>query len=167
MRRAPFQRRLAAQAFDAGRFRRPRRAADFRMRPPVPHAGLKFPRNRPIYFPIHKRPVAHRSADDAIPHEPNLPMISSTSSPDRAARPEVIAASEQAAGRTPAARPDQVSTESAAFLEAALVRHGEIRADVVARARGLAADPAYPPVEISRHVAGQILSAADLSEDES
>jgi hypothetical protein len=60
-----------------------------------------------------------------------------------------------------------VSTEHAAFLRSELERQPEIRPEVVERARALAADPSYPPVEIMRHVASQILAAPDLSEDQS
>jgi hypothetical protein len=58
-------------------------------------------------------------------------------------------------------------TENATILRQALVRQPEIRPEVVARARALAADPAYPPVSILRSMAQQILAAPDLSEDES
>jgi hypothetical protein len=64
-------------------------------------------------------------------------------------------------------RPDLLSTDSAAALRSSLVRHSEIRPEVVARARALAADPAYPSVAIMRRVAQQIVAAPDLSEDES
>lgn len=60
-----------------------------------------------------------------------------------------------------------MSTENAEFLRAELARQPEIRPEVVERARGLAADSAYPPVEVARHVAAQILAAPDLSENES
>lgn len=94
-------------------------------------------------------------------------MISSTSSTDRTARPELVAAAAQSAGRAEAPRPDQISTEHAAFLRAELQRQPEIRPEVVARARELAADPNYPPREALRQVAAQILNSPDLSEDES
>ena len=94
-------------------------------------------------------------------------MISSTSSSDRAARPEALSAAGQPAVRPLAPRPDQISTASAAFLRSALQRQPEIRPDVVARARALAADPSYPPVAVMKKVAEQILRSPDLSEDES
>ena len=93
-------------------------------------------------------------------------MISSASSPDRTPRPDLVSAAGQASPRPAAARPDRISTEHAAFLRAELERQPEIRADVVERARGLAADPSYPPIEVSRHVAAQILASPDLSEDQ-
>lgn len=94
-------------------------------------------------------------------------MISSTSSTDRIARTDAVAAPGQPAARPFAPRPDSISTESAAFLRKALDRHPEIRPEVVERARALAADPNYPPVAVMKHVASQILGAPDLSEDES
>ena len=64
-------------------------------------------------------------------------------------------------------RLDQISTESADFLRAELQRQPEIRPEVVARARALAADPNYPPMAAIRKVAAQILASPDWSEDES
>jgi hypothetical protein len=60
---------------------------------------------------------------------------------------------------------DQISIENAVFLRAELARQPEIRAEVVARARELAADPGYPPAEAVRKIADQILRSPDLSED--
>jgi len=94
-------------------------------------------------------------------------MISSASSPDRAARPDLVAAAGPAAPRPPALRPDQLSTEHAESLRAALARQPEIRPEVVARASLLAADPNYPPPAVIQRVAQHVLAAPDLSEDES
>ncbi len=94
-------------------------------------------------------------------------MISSTTSTDRAARPDLVSSAAPFPPRPLAQRPDQISTESAAFLRAELGRQPEIRPEVVARARALAADPSYPPPEALRKVAEQILGSPDLSEDES
>jgi hypothetical protein len=94
-------------------------------------------------------------------------MISSTSSSDRAPRPEALSAAGQPAVRPFAPRPDQISTDSVAFLRGALQRQPEIRPDVVARARTLAADPSYPSQEVLKKVAEQILRSPDLTEDES
>ena len=94
-------------------------------------------------------------------------MISSTSSTDRAARPDLVSSTTPASERPQAPRSDQISTESAAFLRSELARQPEIRPEVVERARALAADPNYPPVEIIRNVAEQILNSPDLSEDQS
>lgn len=94
-------------------------------------------------------------------------MISSTSSTDRAARPDLVSNAPTTSERPAAPRSDQISTEGAAFLRAELERQPEIRPEVVERARALAADPSYPPVEVLRHVAEQILNSPDLSEDRS
>jgi hypothetical protein len=94
-------------------------------------------------------------------------MISSTSSPDRAGRPDVVANTGQSTARPLAPRPDQISTENAEFLRSELKRQPEVRPEVVERARALAADPNYPPTEALRHVAAQILASPDLTEDNS
>jgi hypothetical protein len=94
-------------------------------------------------------------------------MITSTSSTDRTVRPEILPAGGKPATRTQDARLDQISIENAVFLRAELARQPEIRAEVVARARMLAADPTYPPLEAVQNVAEQILRSRDLSEDES
>ena len=94
-------------------------------------------------------------------------MISSTSSTNRAARPDILSAPSTSTERPFAPRPDQISTEGAAFLKTELQRQPAIRPEVVERARALAADPSYPPREILRNVARQILNSPDLSEDES
>jgi len=93
-------------------------------------------------------------------------MISSTSSADRSARPDLVSTPSVASERPYTPRPDQISTESAAFLRAELQRQPEVRPEVVERARALAADPNYPPQEVLREVAQQILNSPDLSEDE-
>ena len=94
-------------------------------------------------------------------------MISSTSSTDRAARPDLVSGPAPATERPQTPRSDQISTEGAAFLKAELDRQPEIRPEVVERARALATDPNYPPVEVLRNVAEQILNSPDLSEDQS
>lgn len=89
------------------------------------------------------------------------------SSPERAARADSVAIPGQPVARAFQQRPDQISTQSAAFLRTALGSQPELRPEVVARARALAADPGYPSVSIMRNVASQVLSAPDLSDDES
>lgn len=93
-------------------------------------------------------------------------MITSTTSTDRTVRPDPVPAAANGANRGLVARPDQISTENAAFLRAELQRQPEIRPDVVARARALAGDPNYPPQAVLRDVAAKILAAPDLSETE-
>jgi hypothetical protein len=94
-------------------------------------------------------------------------MISSTSSSDRAVRPELASAPGPVSARPSTPRPDQISTESAAFLRAELVRQPEVRPEVVERGRTLAADPNYPSSSIIQSIAGKILASPDLSEDAS
>ena len=94
-------------------------------------------------------------------------MISSASPSDRTSRADALTASGPAVPRPFAVRPDRISTESAAFLRAELTRQPEIRPDVVARGRLLAADPAYPPARTVRLIAQSILAAPDLSDDDS
>jgi hypothetical protein len=62
---------------------------------------------------------------------------------------------------------DQVSTANADFLKSELARQPEVRPDVVARGKALAADSSYPPKSVISSVASQILNSPDLSEDES
>lgn len=94
-------------------------------------------------------------------------MISSASSPDRTARTDLVSAAGPSAPRPYAPRPDQITTESAAFLRGELARQPAIRPEVVERARALAADSGYPSTEVITRVAEMILAAPDLSEDES
>jgi len=91
----------------------------------------------------------------------------STSSSDHVGRPDQLAAAASPASRAIAPRADQISTKHEAFLRAALAIHPEIRADVVTRARALAADPAYPAPQIIQRIAQQIVGSPDLSVDES
>lgn len=82
-------------------------------------------------------------------------------------RPAALGTSGPAAPRLAVPRRDLFSSESAATLRAELQRQPEIRPEVVARGRALAADPAYPPLSVLTSVARQILAAPDLSNDES
>ncbi len=94
-------------------------------------------------------------------------MITSTTSTPRPPRPEHIASAAPFFSRTQAARLDQISTDSAAFLRAELKRQPEVRPEVIERARALFNDPSYPDMEVMRAVAAQIHAAPDLSEDQS
>lgn len=93
-------------------------------------------------------------------------MIHSTHSSDRTPRPDPGA---QPAARPPArlSRGDNFSAEGAAALRAALRSQPDIRPDVVARGRELAADPSYPSREILTRIGRAILAAPDLTEDAS
>jgi hypothetical protein len=91
-------------------------------------------------------------------------MIHSTHSPDRTPRPD--------SGSLPTARPavrfspsDHFSADGASALRASLRSQPEIRPEVVARGRELAADPSYPSREILTQIGRAILAAPDLSED--
>ena len=94
-------------------------------------------------------------------------MPYSNNSSDHPAQPNFHLGSKGAVVRSRASRPELLSAQNNAVLRAELQRQPEIRMDVVARARSLVADPAYPSIDILRHVAAQILSSQDLSEDES
>lgn len=94
-------------------------------------------------------------------------MISSTSSADRSLPPSAIQGVSHSASSTSTQRPDRISTQHAAALKAALAGQPEIRPDVVARGRELAADPSYPSARILQHVGKALLQAPDLTEDES
>jgi hypothetical protein len=89
------------------------------------------------------------------------------SSPDRASMADTVSAASPSVARHARVMPDQISTESAAFLKSALAGQPEIRPEVVERAKALAADPTYPSAAIMKSVAGQILASPDLSEDAS
>lgn len=94
-------------------------------------------------------------------------MITSTTSTDRALRPDAVSISGPPPLRPAAPRVDTLATESASTLRRALTEQPEIRPEVVARARALAADPGYPSADIIKRVGQQILAAPDLSEDQS
>ena len=91
-------------------------------------------------------------------------MIPSASSSDRAPRADALVAAVAPPARPTAPRADRISTAGAAFLRAELIRQPEIRPEVLARARALAADPDYPPLAVVRTVAQKILAAPDLGE---
>lgn len=91
-------------------------------------------------------------------------MIHSTSSSDRTARTDAVPpVAPKPAVRGPQA--DHFSAGNSAALREALASQPEIRPEVVARGRELAADPAYPPPAVLREVAGAILRAPDLTDD--
>jgi hypothetical protein len=94
-------------------------------------------------------------------------MISSTSSADRTNPLGVPSGPDSSHSRQTGLRTDQLSTENAAALRAALGREPAVRPEVVARARLLAADPQYPPVAVLHRVSAMILASPDLSEDQS
>lgn len=93
-------------------------------------------------------------------------MIPSTPSPHRPFRPDSTPpVSSKSTG--PAAGPgaDQLSLEKVELLRQALANQPEIRSEVVARGRALAADPTWPTPDVLRQVSEIILRAPDLTED--
>jgi hypothetical protein len=93
-------------------------------------------------------------------------MIPSTPSSNRPFRPEStppVAPKTSGASRGPGA--DHLSLEHVELLRQALAAQPEIRSDVVARGRALAADPAWPSHDVLRKVSEIILRAPDLTED--
>lgn len=92
------------------------------------------------------------------------PMINSTSSSDRTSRTDAVTPGlQKAAGHGIIA--DHFSAEQSAALRESLARQPEIRPEVVARGRELAADPSYPSPEILRKVSATLLASPDLTED--
>jgi hypothetical protein len=96
-------------------------------------------------------------------------MIHLTSSSDRAGGADAVSLNLPKAPVRPAPSDptDSVSTANADDLRSALASQPEIRPDMVARGRALAADPSYPSAELLKRVAGVILNSPDLSDDES
>jgi hypothetical protein len=95
-------------------------------------------------------------------------MIHSTSSSDRSAQTGAVQTPQtDFSARSVKTGSDQVSTSQAEFLKSELARQPEVRPDVVARGKALAADSNYPPASVLKNVASQILNSPDLSEDES
>jgi hypothetical protein len=90
-------------------------------------------------------------------------MINPTSPSDRSARADAAAAfGHKFAAR--AHQADQFNARQVASLSVALAAQPEIRPEVVARGRELAADPAWPSPEILRQVAGFIAGSPDPTE---
>ena len=90
-------------------------------------------------------------------------MINSTSSSDRVLRPDgVVLHAKTPAPGGPGA--DRFAPEHTAALRSALASQPEVRPDVVARGRLLAADPSYPSPAILRQVAQVILHSPDPAE---
>lgn len=93
-------------------------------------------------------------------------MIDSTSSPDSSSRTSSYSpAYPQVQVQRNAVQSDTLSTDQAEQVNQALTRDPEIRSEVVARGRELAADPSYPSPAIISNVAAQIVNSPDLSED--
>lgn len=93
-------------------------------------------------------------------------MINSTPRPDRTTRPDLVALTSTRSHGIPSGA-DRFSAANSIALRAALAAQPEIRPEVVARGRILAADPAYPSPAVLRQVGEAILRAPDFSEDAS
>lgn len=95
-------------------------------------------------------------------------MIHSASSSSPSDRNIAIAAATTPSiSRAPSRPIDQVHIDKASALRANLQEVPEIRAEVVERARALAADPSYPSDKIIRQISRAIVNSPDLSEDQS
>jgi hypothetical protein len=93
-------------------------------------------------------------------------MINSTSSNQGTSTASAVAASQtNGAARPRPSAGDSLSTAGAELLKAKLASEPEIRPEMVAKGRELAADPAYPSAQIVGEVARQILQSPDPSED--
>jgi hypothetical protein len=95
-------------------------------------------------------------------------MITTTSSSDRAGGTDPVSLSLAKPAARPLPQPqDSISTDNLDGLRSALAQQPEVRPEMVAKGQALAADPAYPSAAVLQRVAGMILSAPDLSEDQS
>ena len=103
----------------------------------------------------------------AVARKPMQPMTLPTNPIERSTSTPLSCAPLNVGKRIRLPQTVQVSTASMSTLRAELNRQPEVRADVVARAKALTADPNYPSLEVLRNVADLILRAPDLSEDQS
>ncbi|MFA5262925.1 MAG: hypothetical protein WC378_03805 [Opitutaceae bacterium] len=93
-------------------------------------------------------------------------MINTTSKTDSMLRPEAIAG-QVPRPAAPAPRPadtDRLSASSQETLAAALSQQPEVRPEVVARGRELAADATYPPLQIILQLSELLINSKDLAE---
>jgi hypothetical protein len=93
-------------------------------------------------------------------------MINSTPRSNNIVRPDLVAPATARSTVIPIGT-DRFSAVNSAALHAALSAQPEIRPEVVARGRVLAADPSYPSVEVLRQVGAALLNSPDLSEEAS
>ncbi len=94
-------------------------------------------------------------------------MIHSASSSSSPARNIAIEAASTASTARAPKRPvvDQIHIDKASALRSNLQQVPEIRAEVVERAKALAADPSYPSDKIINQISKAIVNSPDLSED--
>ena len=91
-------------------------------------------------------------------------MIQSTSSSNGPLRPDSVPAS-STRFPFPKVGADHLSADKTSLVRSVLSRQMEIRPEVVERGRVLAADPAYPSVDIIRRVAELIVRSPDLTDE--
>lgn len=96
-----------------------------------------------------------------VPNQP--PMISSATRSGASDKTKAIAAPDTFPSAKAADLADHLSTGGAEALHAALADHPEIRPEVVARGRHLAADPAYPSAAILRNISDRLVRSPDPS----
>jgi hypothetical protein len=125
---------------------------------------LKFLRNQSIKPP---EPNGVPSTKTGLTVTTPSAMIQSTSLSDAAGRAKALQAVNSSASVRVPAKNDRLSTAGTNHLRAALKAYPEIRPEVVARGRTLAADPAYPSPEIIQQISAQIVRSPDLSNDPS
>jgi hypothetical protein len=97
-------------------------------------------------------------------------MIQTTSSSDRAGGTDPVSVNlpKPPVRPLPQQQPqDSISTDNVDGLRTALANQPEVRPEMVAKGMALAADPNYPSADVIKRVAGMILDAPDLSEDQS
>jgi hypothetical protein len=93
-------------------------------------------------------------------------MIQSTSPSDGTQGLNPIVLGSQAPAQQSAAQGrDSLSTEQADQLRAALAQQPEIRPEMLAKGRALAADPNYPPSSIINGLASLLVNSDDSSEE--
>lgn len=92
-------------------------------------------------------------------------MIIPSSSTNRSPLPQSLSTAGQPAPSAPIARNDQLSTEKASHLKAALERQPAVRLEMLAHARALASDSGHPPEAMMKLLAQHLLSTRDPSLD--
>jgi hypothetical protein len=91
-------------------------------------------------------------------------VIQSTSPSDSAGRAKALQAVEARTGVHSPHKSDRLSNAGVNQLRAALKTRLEVRPEVVERGRRLAADPAYPSLNIIRHISARIVSSLGLAD---
>ncbi len=92
-------------------------------------------------------------------------MIPSSSRLDPTIQAQALAAADRAAPPKAATPAEHLSRPGVEALRTALQSQPEVRPEVVARGRALAADPAYPSSAILQDISRRILQSPDPAED--